>query len=430
MRENGITSSLGRLIYRGNRDYRTFYANTMGTVIVANLILGLLTLGTNNDNVFSLYEGVSNISLIYFLFVPFACYRTVFKTGAGLYIYLTPIKKSVILKKIISNWIIGFGIFIVSREVLGILIVTLSRNLISFKELIHLTDIQAIILFIIQIALIISALIMTVFAVDIISVVKRIPAVIGIGLFFLVYYLVNKLPAFLTFRRIESIDSSQLIIDPLKVKIYAGYDYTDISLGQVGLLFIIALIAFVYALSIFEKYSFDNSNRAYISIGKFKITRINSKLIAVLVVLALMWGLPFMLFSTVKTTGESQVLTQTLVDRGRIVDMDNVRLSASGFNEFNKGYIISPYTQAEEIERATGIKHDYVEGVSDTGYQLILVKDNNIVEYIKGLPKEDKVQILVEKSNFKDSIYEFTYENEPVFKYIFGEDYIILKTKI
>ncbi|MEG1416208.1 MAG: hypothetical protein RSC49_06325, partial [Clostridium sp.] len=214
MRENGITSSLGRLIYRGNRDYRTFYANTMGTVIVANLILGLLTLGTNNDNVFSLYEGVSNISLIYFLFVPFACYRTVFKTGAGLYIYLTPIKKSVILKRIISNWIIGFGIFIVSREVLGILIVTLSRNLISFKELIHLTDIQAIILFIIQTALIISALIMTVFAVDIISVVKRIPAVIGIGLFFLVYYLVNKLPAFLTFRRIESIDSSQLIIDP------------------------------------------------------------------------------------------------------------------------------------------------------------------------------------------------------------------------
>ncbi|MEG2893609.1 MAG: hypothetical protein RR840_09660 [Clostridium sp.] len=432
MKENGITSHLGRVIYNGDKDYRTFHAKWMGTCIVVNLVIGLMAIVSNNDNINDIYRAVSMVSLIYFLIVPGAGFKQAFKSEESLYLYLTPVKKSKILFSILGTWLKGFGLLILCRYTLGIGIATSTGSNINLEELIYLTDLGLILLIMLQMALVLSTLIMGVLAVDIICVVKKIPSYIALVVVFILGGIVYNLPDFLKYSALEGINTGQMIIDPMKIYLYPSYDYGSVVLGPSLVGFIVALGLFIYAISIFEGYTYDYKSQTIISLGKFRGGKLTTTNISIALGIILLLGIPYMSFMdfTKETPEKSFQIKQVIVLRDRITDVDNVRLSQSSGCDFDTGYLISPYTPVEDIKKATGISHEYVTGTSDGNYQLILVRDKEIMSYVVGYPEEDGITILADKKKFKDSIYKFTVNNEPIFKYIFEDGNIILKTEI
>ncbi|MEF9953562.1 MAG: hypothetical protein RR838_13365, partial [Clostridium sp.] len=112
----------------------------------------------------------------------------------------------------------------------------------------------------------------------------------------------------------------------------------------------------------------------------------------------------------------------------------SIKLSETTFFGFDKGYIVSPYTSIDEIKSVTGVNYNYSQSISDGEYQLILVKDKKVISYVYGKPSISGMLIDIKKDKFQSSIYEFTKENEPIFKFAAEEgsrgSYSILRGEI
>ncbi|MEG0332495.1 MAG: hypothetical protein RR539_09005 [Clostridium sp.] len=438
MKENSIMNSLGRLIYRGNRDYRTPFANFMGCFIVVNLILGLLALASRNVSVLHFYSGVDVVSLIYFVTVPIFMYDLIFKTGQGLYLFMAPIKKYTILFSAIKTWALGFSMFIILRNILSLALVYFGPHVIDFNFFIEGLDLVTVLLIFFRLVMLLLSAYMLGAAIDIISVVKKIPSTLIIIILGVLLYFIINMNNFLVFYGMERIDTVNYFILPIDIVDHLRNIVLPISMGQILIVFLLAVGLFVYAMSIFEGYSYDNKSRNVISIGKFKIKSLKGETIIGLLIGFIITLGPVIAYQTAAPKSESVKVVevsnlQNVIDNKK-VKSKSIKLSETTFFDFDKGYIVSPYTSIDEIKSVTGVNYNYSQSISDGEYQLILIKDKKVISYIYGKPRISGMLIDIKKDKFQGNIYGFTKENEPIFKFAAEEgskgSYSILRGKI
>lgn len=245
-------------------------------IIIAIVILsGFIYNITGIEIIQAVYMFSSLIGSLYFMFSPIYFYYRLFKSDRYKYLYIIPVKKDYILMSSLFIWIIGFLIYIVVKNLLFFSDPTIVK-VIAENDLIYFSlGVINYIIFFLVIYLIVIGL-------DIITVVKNIPklisyiwiiVLIGLRVFierilpenFLVYSTKATYDIYFVILKMLSVgdtnlvryDSNNMLVGSLPIH------YTDISVSLGGniIFLIISTLIFIYALSIFEEYNGESTER-------------------------------------------------------------------------------------------------------------------------------------------------------------------------
>lgn len=237
------------IFFRRIVDWRSFDIGIVEKLLCLNLFLGLISSILNLELIKGVNDFIVLISCFYFIVAPVFIYYRNFKTNNAYYIFITPIKKSYVFLTSLKTIFVGFLIFIVIR----VLVVFMVIGTKSFIQNINLSYVFLSLLnFFIIIISIQMILVSTNIIANIKNAYKTIIYLIG-GIFI---FSKTFLPKFLLYKTFTNIDAIEFFTKPegmIRDNIF--WSEVTIEFGSSIIMFMGAVIIFIFAMKNFEDYS-------------------------------------------------------------------------------------------------------------------------------------------------------------------------------